>query len=115
MRGANRKKVGIQRRLRRDSTDAEMKLWFALRGRRLGGLKFVRQEAVNNFVVDFICREKKLVVEVDGGQHSENLQDRTRDMQLAKDGYLVLRFWNNDVLQNPEGVLQTISEALNSR
>jgi len=112
MRGPDQRKVRIERRLRSDQTDAERKLWFALRDRRLSGLKFVRQEAVGPIVVDFVCREKNLIIEVDGGQHSDNASDRRRDSYLSDEGYRVLRFWNNDVLTNREGVLLTILDAL---
>jgi|SRR5947208_520326 len=112
MRGPDRRKVGVERRLRGNQTDAERKLWFSLRDRRLSGFKFVRQEAIGPFIVDFICREKNLVVEVDGGQHSENPEDNRRDGYLNRQGYRVLRFWNNDVLANREGVLLTILDAL---
>src|SRR5881394_2044309 len=112
MRGPDRKRVRIERKLRTQQTDAERKLWFALRDRRLDGFKFVRQEAIGPFIVDFVCREKDLVVEVDGGQHSESVQDVRRDAHLACEGYRVLRFWNNDVLTNREGVLLTILDAL---
>jgi very-short-patch-repair endonuclease len=107
-----RRTVRVERRLRGQQTDAERKLWFALRDRRLGGFKFVRQEAIGPFVVDFICREKSLVIEVDGGQHAENAADAKRDTYLAGQGYRVMRFWNNDVLSNREGVLETILSAL---
>ncbi len=89
-----------------------MKLWLSLRDRHLCGFKFVRQEAIESFFVDFICREAKLVVEVDGGQHSESAKDRTRDAALRLAGYRVLRFWNSDVLQNKNGVLEVIVAAL---
>jgi very-short-patch-repair endonuclease len=102
----------VERRLRRQATDAERKLWFALRDRRLGGFKFVRQEAIGSYIVDFVCREKRLVVEVDGGQHAENRRDHVRDRSLAADGYHVLRFWNSDVLKNRDGVLSTILSKL---
>src|SRR5436305_2575553 len=114
MRGPN-PKVRIERRLRGNQTDAERKLWFALRDRRLGGFKFVRQEAIGSFIVDFVCRDKNLIVEVDGGQHSESPRDLRRDAYLAKEGYRLLRFWNNDVLTNREGVLLTILDALRCR
>ena len=113
MRGPNRKKVTIERRLRSTQTDAERKLWFALRDRRLGGFKFVRQEAIGPFIVDFACRERRLVVEVDGGQHAESAKDAARDAYLARENYRVIRFWNNDVLTNREGVLYTILDSLN--
>ena len=113
MRGPDRKKVKIERRLRRQSTDAEMVLWLSLRDRRLCGFKFVRQEAIELFIVDFVCRDRKLIIEVDGGQHSENERDRMRDTALQTAGYRVLRFWNSDVLKNKLGVLQVIANALN--
>jgi very-short-patch-repair endonuclease len=112
MRGPDRRTVRIERRLRNRQTDAERKLWFAVRDRRLSGFKFVRQEAIGPFIVDFVCREKRLVVEVDGGQHSENAKDIERDAFLAGEGYRVMRFWNNDVLSNRDGVLTLILQAL---
>jgi very-short-patch-repair endonuclease len=108
MRGPDKKTVRVERRLRRQATDAETRLWFALRDRRLGGFKFVRQEAIGPYIVDFVCREKRLVIEVDGGQHSENARDRVRDLALAAEGYQILRFWNSDVLCNRDGVLSMI-------
>ncbi len=108
MRGPDNRIVGLERHLRRQATDAETKLWFALRDRHLGGFKFVRQEAIGCYIVDFVCREKKLIIEVDGGQHAENRRDRARDRVLAADGYHVLRFWNSDVLSNRDGVLSVI-------
>jgi very-short-patch-repair endonuclease len=114
MRGANRFSTNRARGLRRDSTDAERKLWYRLRSRSIDGFMFVRQEPVGPFFVDFVCRERRLVVEVDGGQHSENKKDALRDQWLANHNYRVLRFWNNDVLLNIEGVLETIATALNA-
>ncbi len=96
------------RRLRHDQTDAERKLWFQLRDRRLAGLKFRRQMPLAQFVVDFCCEDAHLVIEVDGGQHSESDRDAARTKVLEAMGYLVLRFWNNDVLSNIDGVLETI-------
>ena len=112
MRGPDRRTVRVERRLRGQQTDAERKLWFALRDRRLDGFKFVRQEAIGPFIVDFACREQKLIIEVDGGQHADNARDVARDAYLANEGYRVLRFWNNDVLTNREGVSVTILAAL---
>ena len=112
MRGADRRKVRIERQLRSRQTDAERKLWFAVRDRRLSGFKFVRQEAIGPFIVDFVCRDKRLVVEVDGGQHADSAEDAARDAFLAGEGYRVMRFWNNDVLSNRDGVLMVILEAL---
>jgi len=115
MRGPQKRTVRLERRLRREATDAETRLWFALRDRRLGGFKFVRQEAIGPYVVDFVCRQRKLIIEVDGGQHSENARDRVRDAALTADGYHVLRFWNSDVLSNTDGVLCTILAKLERR
>ena len=112
MRGADRRKVRIERCLRSRQTDAERTLWFAVRDRRLSGFKFVRQEAIGPFIVDFVCRDKRLVVEVDGGQYADSAEDAARDAFLAGEGYRVMRFWNNDVLSNRDGVLTVILEAL---
>jgi very-short-patch-repair endonuclease len=105
-------KLGSSESSAENSTDAEMVLWFALRDRRFGGFKFVRQEAIGNYVVDFVCRDRMIIVEVDGGQHLDNLRDVRRDARLNADGYRVLRFWNTDVLKNKSGVLKTILDAL---
>ena len=112
MRGPDRRKVRIERQLRSRQTDAERKLWFAVGDRRLSGFKFVRQEAIGPFIVDFVCRDKRLVVEVDGGQHADSAEDAARDAFLAGEGYRVMRFWNNDVLSNRDGVLTVIPGAL---
>ena len=103
MRGAKLTKTKLARKLRRDSTDAEQKLWNRLRSRALGGFKFVRQEPIGSYVVDFICREQKLVVEVDGGQHATDKRDIVRTSWLEARGYRVVRFWNNDVMANIDG------------
>jgi very-short-patch-repair endonuclease len=114
MRGAKVAKTQTARRLRRDSTDAERKLWYRLRSRSIVGFKFVRQEPIGRYVVDFICRERRLIVEVDGGQHADSQSDLDRDCWLAEHRYRVLRFWNNDVMMNIDGVLETIAAALNA-
>jgi very-short-patch-repair endonuclease len=114
MRGPEARKVRVERRLRRQSTNAEMMLWFALRDSRLAGFKFVRQEAIGSYIVDFVCRDRKLIVEADGGQHAESARDLKRDPELAAEGYRVLRFWNSDVLKNKPGVLETIFASLNA-
>ncbi|HEY0112775.1 MAG TPA: endonuclease domain-containing protein [Allosphingosinicella sp.] len=98
-------------RLRQDSTDAEQRLWHELRGRRLEGHKFKRQWTLGPYVVDFCCWEQRLVVEVDGSQHSDEI-DAPRTEWLNSRGYRVIRFWNNDVVTNMDGVLQTILAAL---
>ncbi len=83
-------------------------LWSRLRSRQLGGFKFVRQEPIGRYLADFVCRERRLVVEVDGGQHAESSSDRHRDAELATLGYRVVRFWNNDIADNIDGVLQAL-------
>jgi very-short-patch-repair endonuclease len=113
MRGAKVVKTERARRLRRDSTDAERKLWYRLRSRSILGFKFVRQEPIGPYVVDFVCRERRLILEVDGGQHAESKRDLVRDQWLAGQRYRVVRFWNNDALGNIDGVLETIAVALN--
>ncbi|MPZ37537.1 MAG: DUF559 domain-containing protein [Rhizobiales bacterium] len=97
------------KRLRTFMTDAEHKLWRALRSRGVGS-KFRRQVPLGRFIVDFVCFESKLIVEVDGGQHSENRRDTERDHYFTGHGYRVLRFWNNDVLKNIDGVVTRIVE-----
>jgi very-short-patch-repair endonuclease len=78
----------------------------------LDGFKFVRQEPIGRYIADFVCREKNLIIEVDGGQHAESVKDVERDAYLTAQGYRLMRFWNNDVLTNREGVSLTILEAL---
>jgi very-short-patch-repair endonuclease len=85
-------------------------LWYSLRARRLNGYKFVRQEPIGPYTVDFICRECRLIIEVDGGQHADNARDI--DKWLADHNYRILRFWNNDVSRNLAGVLEAIVTAL---
>jgi len=112
VRGPDRKTIRIARRLRVNQTDAESVLWNRIRNRKIDGHKFVRQEPIAGYVCDFVCREQRLVIEVDGGQHSESAADVARDRRLVEEGYRVLRFWNNDVLGNTEGVLITIQAEL---
>jgi very-short-patch-repair endonuclease len=102
-------RVATAKRLRRDQTDAERALWFRLRDRRLNGLKFRRQMPIKSYVVDFCCESARLVIELDGGQHAERSDcDAKRTADLEAYGFLVLRFWNNDVLSNINGVVETI-------
>jgi len=98
--------------LRRALTPAEFALWTRLRGRQLDGFKFVRQEPIDGYYVDFVCRERGLVIELDGGQHSGRQKDRQRDSDLCARGYRVIRIWNNDVIENLDGVLQTLLSEL---
>jgi len=99
----------IAKNLRKKLTDTERLLWTRLRARQLEGLKFRRQEPIGKYIVDFVCYEKGIVIEADGGQHSsEKGKDATRDKWLKKEGFKVLRFWNNEILTNIEGVLEVI-------
>jgi very-short-patch-repair endonuclease len=99
------------RQLRRAATDAERKLWSALRDRQLDGFKFRRQQSIGPYVVDFVCHETRLVIELDGGQHADR-DETARTGRIKADGYRIIRFWNNDVLGNLEGVLLRIREEL---
>lgn len=101
------------RKLRREMTDAERKLWWKLRGRQMDGFKFRRQVPIGRYVADFACMEAKLIVEVDGGQHADDPSgdiERTRCLEGV--GYRVLRFWNHDVLKDTDAVCLAIAEAL---
>jgi very-short-patch-repair endonuclease len=97
------------RHLRANSTDAEGKLWSLLRSRGLAGHKFVGQLPVSPYFADFACRELALIVEADGSQHAGSLYDEARTRYLNAEGYSVLRFWNNEVLENPKGVHTAIT------
>ena len=101
------------RQLRKDSTEAERLLWTRVRTSRLDGHKFRRQQPIGPYIVDFVCFEAKLVLELDGGQHVQaETTDRARDTWLRAQGFRVLRFWNNDVMENLDGVLARIMENL---
>jgi very-short-patch-repair endonuclease len=101
------------RTLRQALTDAERVLWFQLRDRRFQGLKFRRQMPIGAYVADFACAERRLVIELDGSQHAANVEeDARRTAVLGEQGWRVLRFWNNDVLSNLDGVLQQLTAAL---
>ncbi len=102
------------KQLRQTMTDAEKKLWAALRDRRLGGHKFRKQQPIGPYIVDFVCQEHGLIVEADGSQHFENDYDVRRDAFLQSTGYRVLRFWNNDILTNMHGIADTILLALSA-
>jgi len=102
-----------RRRLRKNATDAERKLWSILRSRQMSDLKFLRQYRVGPYTLDFYCPERRLAIEVDGGQHADicgQQHDAHRDKYLKDLHIRVIRFWNNDVLQNIEGVGQRITE-----
>lgn len=106
------KKKEIAQKLRKNSTDTEKYLWKYLRGRQLEGFKFRRQQPIGKYIVDFINLERKIIIEVDGGQHLENKKDKLRDRWLEEQGYEVLRFWDNEVFNNIEGALGVIREKL---
>ncbi len=110
-RGGTRDFLSLAKRMRHEPTEAEAKLWSMLRGKRLGGLKFKRQEQLGDYIVDFVCFGEGLIVEADGGQHSESSDDAVRDAWLSEQGLRVLRFWNNDILGNPDGVARMILDA----
>jgi len=104
--------IDLAKNLRTNSTDTERHLWRHLRAKRFEGLKFRRQAPIGPYIVDFVCYEKKLVIECDGGQHASQVdQDQKRDQWLKTQGFTVLRFWDHDVLQNTEVVLETIWSA----
>lgn len=101
------------RQLRTELTATEQLLWSRLRRRQMAGYKFRRQQVLGPYIVDFVCLEKKLVIELDGGQHTEQRQyDQSRTRWLEQREFLVLRFWDNQVFQELEGVLQVIEAAL---
>ena len=103
------KPLGHARRLRAEMTDAERQLWSRLRARQIEGLHFRKQVPIGDYIVDFCCLKRRLIVEVDGGQHAERADyDSERTAWLSQEGYRVLRFWNNEVLQNADGVVETI-------
>lgn len=111
-----REQVKRSRELRKNPTDAERKLWYFLRDKQLEDFRFRRQRPIGNYIVDFICLDAKLVIELDGGQHAEQHEyDAMRTAYLKQQGLRVLRYWNNDVMQNIEGVLEDIHTALLQR
>jgi very-short-patch-repair endonuclease len=106
-------KTDKARDLRRNATDAERLLWKRLRMRQAEACKFRRQQPLGEYIVDFVCSERKLIVEVDGGQHAEQAEyDESRSKWLQAQGYRVLRFWNHDVLTMPDAVLTKILQEL---
>jgi very-short-patch-repair endonuclease len=100
------------KKLRREMTDAESKLWSILRNSQLNGAKFRRQQPIGPFIVDFVCQQARLIIEADGSQHADSLADARRTDFLGSKGYRVLRFWNNEIIENLEGVAESILAAL---
>ncbi|TPI39695.1 endonuclease domain-containing protein [Mesorhizobium sp. B3-1-9] len=114
----SRRKVGTTQRarnLRQAGNQAEALLWLELKARKLGGYRFTRQFSIGPFFADFACRERLLVVEVDGSQHADNSYDRRRDDFMQAQGYSILRVWNHDVLKHRASVCETILAALDGR
>jgi very-short-patch-repair endonuclease len=111
--GAAGRTLNFAKRLRRDMTDVERKLWFALRDRRFEQFKFRRQVPIGEYIVDFVCPERRLIVELDGSQHEGSLHDAKRDAWLRTQNFRVLRFWNIDINQALDGTLLAVLEALN--
>jgi very-short-patch-repair endonuclease len=96
-------------------TEAEKRIWFRLRAHRLDGAPFRRQFPVGTYIIDFVCLDARVIVEIDGGQHAESRRDKMRDAWLASQGFVALRFWNNEVLSNTNGVIEKIVEVLNAQ
>ncbi|OGA38790.1 MAG: hypothetical protein A3G24_16840 [Betaproteobacteria bacterium RIFCSPLOWO2_12_FULL_62_13] len=108
--------IGRARTLRKHLTEAEQRLWQELKRRQLAGMKFRRQQLIGPFIVDFVCFERRVIVEVDGGQYAEQSQyDADRTRWLEAQGYRVLRFWNNEVLAQTDAVAQAILECVDRR
>ncbi len=101
--------------MRHEPTDAEAAMWRLLRDRRLVRFKFRRQVPFQNFILDFVCFEQRFIVEIDGSQHAESGRDEARDATLKTEGFLIARYWNNDVLQRPTSILEDIFAKLAER
>ena len=112
--GAAGRTQRFAKQLRKDMTDAEKKLWYALRDRRFENFKFRRQVPIGKYIADFVCQDCKLIVEVDGSQHEDSEHDKERDAWLTSVGYRVLRFWNIDTFKALDGTLLAILDALNA-
>jgi len=108
---AGKRLTSVAQKLRREPTDAATRLWSRLRAKQLG-VQFTREFQIGNAIADFACRRAKLVIEVDGGQHNDSPRDDTRTRMIESLGYRVIRFWNHDVLENTDGVVQRITEEL---
>jgi primosomal protein N' (replication factor Y) len=102
----------MARDLRRNMTDGERLLWYFLRAKRFAGCKFRRQHPIGPFIADFACVEHRLVVEADGGQHAGSESDASRTRWLESAGWLVMRFWNDDIMRRTNDVLEEIRKAI---
>jgi very-short-patch-repair endonuclease len=117
MGGMNRT-ITFAKQLRKNMTDAERKLWEFLRHKQISGLKFRKQAPIGKFIVDFVCHEAKIIIELDGGQHDEEKNinyDNERSLWLSSQGYFVQRYWNNEIFENIEGVVDSILDLCSSR
>jgi very-short-patch-repair endonuclease len=112
--GYSKDTLAKAKRLRKDMTDAERRLWSALRNSQLASAKFRRQQPIGPYVADFVCQDRQLIIEADGGQHALTGADQRRTAFLESKGYRVLRIWNNDILTNLDGVAQVIAAALST-
>jgi len=101
--------------MRHEPTDAEAAMWRLLRDRRLSTFKFRRQVPFKNYILDFVCFDKRFVIEIDGSQHAELQRDAVRDAMLSAEGFAITRYWNNDVLQQPTSVLEDVLAKLAGR
>lgn len=102
----------IAKKLRKRQTEAEKRLWSRLRNKKLDGIKFRRQQPIGKYIVDFVTFDLDLVIEVDGGEHMENKNDKERDKWFKEEGFTVIRFWNHQVLGNTDGVLKRIKKEI---
>jgi BirA family biotin operon repressor/biotin-[acetyl-CoA-carboxylase] ligase len=109
---AEKRLTSLARKLRNEPTEAEKRLWMRLRASRFEDAKFTRQFPIGGFIADFACRSLRLAIELDGGQHSESATDANRTRIIEAHGYRVIRFWNNEVLGNMDGVLQVIAQEI---
>jgi very-short-patch-repair endonuclease len=107
-RPATKRNRNFAKALRKNATEAETAMWRLLRHRRLAGFKFRRQTPFQNYILDFVCFDHRVVIEIDGSQHVESARDRQRDEVLKAEGFRILRYWNNDVLQQSNAVLEDI-------
>ena len=108
---ANKRLTTLAQKLRREPTEAQIRLWSHLRGKQLG-VQFTREFQIGGYIADFACRRARLIIELDGGQHADSEADIERTHIIEAHGYTVIRFWNNEVLSNTDGVLLSIAEAL---
>ncbi|WP_291409781.1 DUF559 domain-containing protein, partial [Devosia sp.] len=110
-----RKLLGYARSMRREPTEAELKLWLLLRNRRFAAFKFRLQVPIGPYIADFVCYSARVIIEADGSQHAENLHDAKRDAELRRRGFHLLRLWNNDILARPDDVSETIWATLHEK